>query len=86
METLPKTSPAVQRTETFVKQGFKNMFVKVFLQKPKYFPTKMTIKFNHYHFSPKIPNLPQKPYPCNKQALTIVKIINLNINTQQRCP
>ena len=26
----PKTSPAAQRTETFVKQGFKNMFVKVF--------------------------------------------------------
>ena len=25
-----KTSPAAQRTETFVKQDFKNMFVKVF--------------------------------------------------------
>ena len=49
----PKTSPAAPRNETFVKQGFKNMFVKVFLQKPKYFPTKMTIKFNHYHLFPK---------------------------------
>ena len=48
-----KTSPAAQRTETFVKQGFKNMLVKVFLQKPNYFPTQMTIKFTHYNFSPK---------------------------------
>ena len=50
-----KTSLAAQRTEMFKEQGFKNIFVKVFfLQKPNYFPTKMTIKLNNYHFSQKI--------------------------------
>ena len=82
-----KTSPAAQRTEMFVKQGFKNIFVKVFYKNPNYFPIRITIKFNHYHFFPKNTLIyPQKPYLYNKQALTIVKIINLNINTQQRCP
>ena len=58
-----KTSLAAQRTETFEEQGFKNIFVKVFLQKPSYFPTKMTIKLNNYHFPQKYPNLPQKNHP-----------------------
>ena len=54
-----KTSLAAQRAEIFKEQGFKNMSVKVFLQKPNYFPTKMTIKFNNYYFSQKThPNLP----------------------------
>ena len=81
-----KTSLAAQRTETFEEQGFKNIFVKVFFTKT-YFPSKITIKLNHYHFSQKNTLVyPQKPSLCDKQALTIVKIINLNINTQQRCP
>ena len=47
----------------------------------------MTIKFNNYHFPQKTPSFyPKNPFPFNKQALTIIKIINLNINTQQRCP
>ena len=51
-----KTSLVAQRAETFKEQDFKNMFVKVFLQKPqKKYPTKMTIKLNNYHFPQKIP-------------------------------
>ena len=50
-----KTSLAAQRTETFIKQGFKKHVCKGFLPKPNYFPTKMTIKLNHYHLSQKIP-------------------------------
>ena len=50
-----KTSLAAQRTEMFEEQGFKNIFVKVFSQKPNYFPKKMTVKLNNYHFPQKIP-------------------------------
>ena len=82
----PKTSPAAQRTETFVKQGFKNMFVKVFYKNLTISQQKWQLNLTITIFTQKYPNLPQKPYLCNKQALTIVKIINLNINTQQRCP
>ena len=45
-----KTSLAAQRAAMFKEQGFKNMFVKVFYEKPNYFPIKMTIKFSNYHF------------------------------------
>ena len=52
-----KTSLAAQRTETFEEQGFKNIFVKVFLQKPNYFQTKMT-NSTITIFPKKYPNLP----------------------------
>ena len=51
---LSKTSPAAQMTETFVKQGFKNMFVKVFLQKP-ISQQKWQLNLTITIFSPKIP-------------------------------
>ena len=58
-----ETSPAAQRAETFEKQGFKNMFVKVFYKKPNYFPIKITIEFNNYHFHQKHPNFTLKTLP-----------------------
>ena len=53
-----KTSLAAQMAEMFKEQGFKNMFVKVFYEKPNYFPEKITIKFNNYYFPKNILILP----------------------------
>ena len=58
-----KTSPEAQRAETFEEQGFKNIFVKVFYEKPNYFSIKMTIEFNNYYFSPKHPHFTLKTLP-----------------------
>ena len=58
-----KTSLAAQRAKTFEEQGFKNMFVKVFYEKHNYFPIKMTIELNNYHFPQKHPHFTLKTLP-----------------------
>ena len=40
------------------------MFVKVFYEKPNYFPIKITIEFNNYYFPQKHPHFTLKNPSC----------------------